>query len=391
MAKKAKGLTARQVDTLKSPGDHADGNGLYLRVTASGMKTWLFRYQVDRRRHAMGLGPIRLKSLSKAREEARELAIKISNGIDPIQERKTTYRKSSITFGEAAARYIQAMQPGWKNAKPTQQWHNTIDKYCTPIGELLVDKIDTYLVLKCLEPIWAVITETASRVRGRIEKILDWSRVNGYREGENPARWSGHLDQSLPRKAKIRTVKGHASMPYKELPPFWQVLKSTEGLGARALEFTILTACRTSEVLNAKWWEIDQPSQIWTIPSERMKAGREHRVPLSNAALSLLRVLQNQQRSDLIFPGRKREQSLSNMTMLKVLQRLNYPYTPHGFRSTFRTWISEKTNHVHEVAEAALAHTIGDKVVAAYQRGDLFEKRRHLMVDWADFVSNTGR
>ena len=178
-------------------------------------------------------------------------------------------------------------------------------------------------------------------------------------------------------------------MPYKELPQFWPILNSTEGLGARALEFTILTACRTSEVLNAKWQEIDEPFQIWTIPAERMKAGREHRVPLSHAALSLLRVLQNQQRSDLIFPGRKREQSLSNMTMLKVLQRLNYPYTPHGFRSTFRTWISEKTNHVHEVAEAALAHTIGDKVVAAYQRGDLFEKRRQLMMDWADFVSNT--
>ena len=386
MAKKAKGLTARQVDTLKNPGDHADGNGLYLGVTSSGMKTWLFRYHVDRRRHAMGLGPIRLKSLSKAREEARELAIKISNGIDPIQERKTNYRKSSITFGEAAARYIQAMQPGWKNAKHTQQWHNTIDKYCTPIGELSVDKIDTYLVLKCLEPIWAVIPETASRVRGRIEKILDWSRVNGYREGENPARWSGHLDQSLPRKTKIRTVKGHASMPYKELPPFWPVLNSTEGLGARALQFTILTACRTSELLNAKWRGIDEPSQIWTIPAERMKAGREHRVPLSCAALSLLRVLKNQQRSDLIFPGRKREQSLSNMTMLRVLQRLNSPCTPHGFRSTFRTWISEKTNHLHEVAEAALAHTIRDKVIAAYQRRDLFEKRRQLMRDWAEYV-----
>ena len=175
-------------------------------------------------------------------------------------------------------------------------------------------------------------------------------------------------------------------MPYKELPPFWPTLNSTEGLGARALQFTILTACRTSEVLNAKWREIDEPSQIWTIPAGRMKAGREHRVPLSCAALSLLRVLQNQQRSDLIFPGRKREQSLSNMTMLRVLQRLNSPCTPHGFRSTFRTWISEKTNHLHEVAEAALAHTIGDKVIAAYQRGDLFEKRRQLMRDWAEYV-----
>ena len=224
MAKKAKGLTARQVDTLKNPGDHADGNGLYLRITASGMKTWLFTYQVDRRRHAMGLGPIRLKSLSKAREEARELAIKMSNGIDPIQERKTNNRKSSIIFSEAAALYIKAMQPGWKNTKHTQQWHNTINKYCIPITGLSVDKIDTYLVLKCLEPIWAVIPQTASRIRGRIEKILDWSRVNGYRDGENPARWTGHLDQSLPRKTKIRTVKGHASMPCKELPPFLSLI-----------------------------------------------------------------------------------------------------------------------------------------------------------------------
>jgi integrase len=388
MPKKAKGLTARQVETMKTPGDHADGNGLYMRVKPSGMKTWLFRYQVNGHRHAMGLGSTRLKSLAQAREKSYELALKISDGIDPIQERKVLERKTSITFMDAAARYIKVMRPSWKNVKHAQQWQNTLDKYCTPIADLPVDKIDSYLVMQCLEPIWAVIPETASRIRGRMEKILDWSRVNGYREGENPARWSGHLDQSLPRKTKIRTVKGHASMPYTELPQFWPVLNLLQGLGARALEFTILTACRTSEVLNAKWQEIDEPSQIWTIPAERMKAGKEHRVPLSNATLSLLNALKNQQRGDLIFPGQKRNHSLSNMTMLKVLQRLEHAYTPHGFRSTFRTWISEKTNHVHEVAEAALAHTIGDKVVAAYQRGDLFEKRRQLMLDWADYVTS---
>jgi integrase len=373
---------------MKTPGDHADGNGLYMRVKPSGMKTWLFRYQVNGHRHAMGLGSTRLKSLAQAREKSYELALKISDGIDPIQERKVLERKTSITFMDAAARYIKVMRPSWKNVKHAQQWQNTLDKYCTPIADLPVDKIDSYLVMQCLEPIWAVIPETASRIRGRMEKILDWSRVNGYREGENPARWSGHLDQSLPRKTKIRTVKGHASMPYTELPQFWPVLNLLQGLGARALEFTILTACRTSEVLNAKWQEIDEPSQIWTIPAERMKAGKEHRVPLSNATLSLLNALKNQQRGDLIFPGQKRNHSLSNMTMLKVLQRLEHAYTPHGFRSTFRTWISEKTNHVHEVAEAALAHTIGDKVVAAYQRGDLFEKRRQLMLDWANFVNS---
>jgi integrase len=388
MPKKAKGLTARQVETMKTPGDHADGNGLYMRVKPSGMKTWLFRYQVNGHRHAMGLGSTRLKSLAQAREKSYELALKISDGIDPIQERKVLERKTSITFMDAAARYIKVMRPSWKNVKHAQQWQNTLDKYCTPIADLPVDKIDSYLVMQCLEPIWAVIPETASRIRGRMEKILDWSRVNGYREGENPARWSGHLDQSLPRKTKITTVKGHASMPYTELPQFWPILNLLQGLGARALEFTILTACRTSEVLNAKWQEIDEPSQIWTIPAERMKAGKEHRVPLSNATLSLLNALKNQQRGDLIFPGQKRNQPLSNMTMLKVLQRLEHAYTPHGFRSTFRTWISEKTNHVHEVAEAALAHTIGDKVVAAYQRGDLFEKRRQLMLDWADFVNS---
>jgi integrase len=388
MPKKAKGLTARQVETMKTPGDHADGNGLYMRVKPSGMKTWLFRYQVNGHRHAMGLGSTRLKSLAQAREKSYELALKISDGIDPIQERKVLERKTSITFMDAAARYIKVMSPSWKNVKHAQQWQNTLDKYCIPIADLPVDKIDSYLVMQCLEPIWAVIPETASRIRGRMEKILDWSRVNGYREGENPARWSGHLDQSLPRKTKIRTVKGHASMPYTELPQFWPVLNLLQGLGARALEFTILTACRTSEVLNAKWQEIDEPSQIWTIPAERMKAGKEHRVPLSNATLSLLNALKNQQRGDLIFPGQKRNQPLSNMTMLKVLQRLEHAYTPHGFRSTFRTWISEKTNHVHEVAEAALAHTIGDKVVAAYQRGDLFEKRRQLMLDWTNFVNS---
>ena len=388
MPKKAKGLTARQVETMKTPGDHADGNGLYMRVKPSGMKTWLFRYQVNGHRHAMGLGSTRLKSLAQAREKSYELALKISDGIDPIQERKVLERKTSITFMDAAARYIKVMSPSWKNVKHAQQWQNTLDKYCIPIADLPVDKIDSYLVMQCLEPIWAVIPETASRIRGRMEKILDWSRVNGYREGENPARWSGHLDQSLPRKTKITTVKGHASMPYTELPQFWPVLNLLQGLGARALEFTILTACRTSEVLNAKWQEIDEPSQIWTIPAERMKAGKEHRVPLSNATLSLLNALKNQQRGDLIFPGQKRNQPLSNMTMLKVLQRLEHAYTPHGFRSTFRTWISEKTNHVHEVAEAALAHTIGDKVVAAYQRGDLFEKRRQLMLDWTNFVNS---
>ena len=388
MPKKAKGLTARQVETMKTPGDHADGNGLYMRVKPSGMKTWLFRYQVNGHRHAMGLGSTRLKSLAQAREKSYELALKISDGIDPIQERKVLERKTSITFMDAAARYIKVMSPSWKNVKHAQQWQNTLDKYCTPIADLPVDKIDSYLVMQCLEPIWAVIPETASRIRGRMEKILDWSRVNGYREGENPARWSGHLDQSLPRKTKITTVKGHASMPYTELPQFWPILNLLQGLGARALEFTILTACRTSEVLNAKWQEIDEPSQIWTIPAERMKAGKEHRVPLSNATLSLLNALKNQQRGDLIFPGQKHNHSLSNMTMLKVLQRLEHAYTPHGFRSTFRTWISEKTNHVHEVAEAALAHTIGDKVVAAYQRGDLFEKRRQLMLDWTNFVNS---
>ena len=264
------------------------------------------------------------------------------------------------------------------------------EKLVVTLRRGLAGKRDTIkLTCKALglrKPRASRVVPNTSTSRGRIEKILDWSRVNGYREGGDPARWSGHLDQSLPRKTKIRTVKGHASMPYKELPQFWPVLNSTEGLGARALEFTILTACRTSEVLNAKWQEIDEPSHIWMIPAERMKAGKEHRVPLSSATLSLLNDLKNQQRGDLIFPGQKREQSLSNMTMLKVLQRLNYPYTPHGFRSTFRTWISEKTNHVHEVAEAALAHTIGDKVVAAYQRGDLFEKRRQLMLDWAEYV-----
>ena len=388
MPKKAKGLTARQVETMKTPGDHADGNGLYMRVKPSGMKTWLFRYQVNGHRHAMGLGSTRLKSLAQAREKSYELALKISDGIDPIQERKVLERKTSITFMDAAARYIKVMSPSWKNVKHAQQWQNTLDKYCIPIADLPVDKIDSYLVMQCLEPIWAVIPETASRIRGRMEKILDWSRVNGYREGENPARWTGHLDQSLPRKTKITTVKGHASMPYAELPQFWPVLNLLQGLGARALEFTILTACRTSEVLNAKWQEIDEPSQIWTIPAERMKAGKEHRVPLSNTALSLLNALKNQQRGDLIFPGQKRNHSLSNMTMLKVLQRLEHAYTPHGFRSTFRTWISEKTNHVHEVAEAALAHTIGDKVVSAYQRGDLFEKRRQLMMEWSNFVNS---
>jgi len=387
MARKARGLTAKLVDTIKSPGDYADGHGLYLRVTSSGNKTWWFRYQVKGKRHAMGLGPVRLKSLSQARAKALELAIKITEGIDPIQERRANSNQGSISFIEATNRYIQVMQPSWKNEKHSKQWRSTIEKYCSHILTVPVDNIDTKMVLKCLEPIWHLIPETASRLRGRIEKILDWSRVNGFRNDENPARWRGHLEQSLPRRAKVRAVKGHAAMPFDDLPGFWKKLNYQDGQGARALEFAILTACRTGEVLNATWGEIKFETKSWIIPAARMKAGKEHRIPLSEPAIAQLDRLEPKGLADLIFPGQNRRKPLSNMAMLKTMHRLGVHYTPHGFRSTFRTWISEETNHSHEVAEAALAHVIGNKVVAAYNRGDLFEKRRTLMVEWSQFVT----
>jgi integrase len=279
------------------------------------------------------------------------------------------------------------MRSGWKNAKHAAQWSATLETYAYPVmGSLPIAGIDTGLVLKVLEPIWTVKTETASRLRGRIEAVLDYAKVRGYCAGENPARWKGHLDNILPAKGDVAKVEHHASLPYTEIAAFWPRLQIQDGLGARALELAILTACRSGEVLGAVWSEIDMEARTWIIPAERMKAEAEHRVPLSEPAVALLRKLAALRQGEFVFPGQRPNRPLSNMSMMAVLRRMKVPVTPHGFRSTFRTWVAERTGYPHEVAEAALAHTLGDKVVLAYQRGDLFEKRRRLMDDWAVFV-----
>ena len=386
MPKRVTGLTAAQVKGLKKSGDYADGNGLYLRITKTGMKTWIFRFSLNGRRRHMGLGSVDLVTLAAARKKAFEAKLKVNNGIDPIDERRSQSNGNSITFSEAVSRYVDVMKSGWSNEKYAKQWQSSINTYCQNIAPIPIDKVDSAMVLTSIEPIWSEKTETASRLIGKIESILDWAKVNGHRSGDNPARWKGHLSQSLPAKSKVAKVKGHASMPYKEVPVFFPRLMLMKGFGSRALQFLILTSCRTSEVLKASWSEFNDDLSVWIIPPERMKVGKEHRIPLTEQATNILKPLAEFRSSDLVFPSQKRGQSLSNMTMANVLKRMGQEITAHGFRSSFRTWAIEETQHSHEVAEAALAHTPRDKVVAAYQRGDLFEKRRLLMQDWSEFV-----
>jgi integrase len=295
-----------------------------------------------------------------------------------------------MTFRQAALDYIDTQKAAWRNAKHRAQWTSTLETYAFPVfGKVSVQSVDTVLVLKALEPIWAVKPETASRVRGRVEVILDWAKVRGFREGENPARWRGHLAMILPPRSKVRKVVHHASLPYQEIGAFVAELGSRESIAARALEFTILTAARTGEVLGARWSEIDIDARTWTVPEGRMKAGRQHRVSLSDAAIGVLNhIRQHRRDDDLLFPGLKRGKPLSNMALLAALRRMKRDdLTTHGFRATFKTWAAERTNFAREVVEAALAHVNGDKVEAAYQRGDLFDKRQKLMDSWAEFCA----
>jgi integrase len=295
-----------------------------------------------------------------------------------------------MTFREAASAYIDTQKAAWRNAKHRAQWTSTLETYAFPVfGKVSVQSVDTALVLKALEPIWAVKPETASRVRGRVEVILDWAKVRGFREGENPARWRGHLAMILPLRSKVRKVVHHPSLPCQEIGGFMADLRARQSVAARALEFAILTAARTGEVLGAGWTEIDIDARTWTVPEGRMKAGRQHRVLLSDAAIAVLEhVRQHRRDDDLLFPGLKRGRPLSNMALLAVLRRMKHDnLTTHGFRATFKTWAAERTNFAREVVEAALAHVNGDKVEAAYQRGDLFDKRQMLMSAWAEFCA----
>ncbi|MBS0355353.1 MAG: tyrosine-type recombinase/integrase [Proteobacteria bacterium] len=377
-------------------GWHADGGNLYLFVRGAS-RTWVFRFTApDGKRKNMGLGSLADVGLAQARDLAKQLRAKVKDPTaptDPQRERIEARQAVKLeqarrmTFKQCAEACIEALRPGWKNPKHGQQWENTLSAYTYPIiGDLPVADVDTPLVVKCLGPIWTTKNETASRLRGRIEVILDWAKVNKLRSGENPARWKGHLDKLLAAPTKVQKAGHHAALPYAQMGEFMQGLRTKEGMGARALEFAILTATRSGEVRGAKWSEIDQQARTWTIPADRMKAGKEHRVPLSDAAMALLTALPRLDDEDLVFPSTKRGRPLSDMTLTAVLRRMERgDLTAHGFRSTFRDWAGETTAYPREVIEHALAHQLRDKAEAAYQRGDLLEKRRRLMGDWANY------
>lgn len=393
MPKKARELAPIEVQRLTKPGLHTVGGvaGLYLQVLPSGARSWVLRVMMAGKRRDMGLGGFPDVTLAQAREKAREARATIEKGIDPIAQRAAARsalaasRSAAVTFEEAARQFITAKSAEWSNAKHGQQWTNTLEAYAFPIvGKLACADVSLPHVLKILEPIWATKTETASRLRGRIESVLDWATVRGFRKGENPARWKGHLDKILPAPGKVAKVEHHDAVAVEGASAFVRDLRQRDGIAARALEFLILTATRSGEVRGATWAEIDMAGRVWTIPPERMKAGKEHRVPLSDEALHLLEALPRLAGSDLVFPS-PRGLVMSDMTMTAVMRRMGREEVPHGFRSTFRDWAAERTNYPREVAEMALAHTIGDKVEAAYRRGDLFEKRARMMAEWAKF------
>lgn len=402
-------LKAKTVEHLATQGRYADGGGLYLQVGPTGTKSWLFRYMRDGRAREMGLGPLHTVPLASqtvvgpdgakrdirgARDLAADARRLLLEGVDPIDDRDARRASGRVaasrvqTFADCAGAYIRAHRASWRNSKHAGQWESTLARYAFPeLGALPVSSIDTPLVLKVLEPIWSSKAETASRLRGRIECVLDWAAVRGLRDGPNPARWRGHLDHTLPARTKVAKTEHHPALPFQELPAFLVHVRQEKSVGARALEFLILTAARTSEVLGATWDEVDLDEAMWTVPASRMKGGRVHKVPLSSGTLALLKEAAGLDERHL-FPGRYADQPLSNMALLKLLQRLGRDdITVHGFRSTFRDWASETTTFSREVIEMALAHAIGDKVEAAYRRGDLLEKRKKLMQAWSDYCA----
>lgn len=396
MGRKAKEISALAVSRLTLPGLHFVGGvaGLALQVSASGARSWILRATVGQKRRDIGLGGFPDVSLASAKESARTAREKIRNGIDPVAEKQS--KKSAliaaegknVTFERAADLFINAKEAEWSNIKHAAQWRATVKAYAYPvIGNMLVRDVALPHILAILEPIWITKTETASRLRGRLESILDWAKGRGYRTGDNPALWRGYLEHQLAKPSKVAKVKHHSALPYEDIGDFMAHLRTLEGMGSRALEFTILTATRSGESRGARWSEIDLKAAVWTIPSERMKTKKEHRVPLSKDALKLLKNIFRID-SDLVFPGSKNGSCISDMTMSAVIKRMGFDVVPHGFRSTFRDWAAERTNYPREVAEMALAHAIGDKVEAAYRRGDLFEKRQRMMADWSTFCAS---
>lgn len=395
MPKKATELGPLAVGRIKEPGFHAVGGvaGLHMQVAPGGARTWILRVLIAGKRRDMGLGGFPDVTLADAREKARRARDLVDQGIDPILQRRqaksllAAQRAAAKTFRQCAEEYIKAKSPEWTNAKHAQQWINTLETYAFPtIGALLIADIKTANVRAVLEPIWQNKTETATRLRQRIEAILDAATSEGLRDGPNPARWKGHLENLLADPGKVRKVKHHAALPIDAMPAFYAALREQEGMGAKALELVTLTAARSGSVRLAEWSEFDLDAALWTIPAAHMKADKEHRVPLSDAAVKLLRALPRMDGVDLVFPAPKGV-PLSDMTLTAVTRRMGVEAVPHGMRSTFRDFASERTNYPSEVAEMALAHVIESKTEAAYRRGDLFEKRKALMKDWADFCS----
>jgi len=413
MARQLEKLSALKVRKAKEPGYFGDGGGLYLQVSQSLSKNWVFRFQLHGRAREMGLGPVHTVSLADARTAATDQRKLLLQKIDPIEHRKAEHQTkrlaaaSVVTFGACCEKYIAAHRAGWRNAKHAEQWDSTLRTYCATLWPLDVAAIDTALVMQCLDLIWTTKTETASRVRGRIESVLAWATVRGYRSGENPAAWRNHLSQLLPKRSKVQKVEHRPALPYTDVATFMAKLHKRQGLAARALELQILTATRPGEAAGAQWTEFDLAAAQWIIPGERMKAGKEHRIPLADAAVRLLRSLIPMVKgkpatpAGNVFPGVKGRPltTAASMKLLKDMHAVDVgaggsgyldpvqkrPAVPHGFRSTFRDWAAETTAHPREIIEAAMAHRLKDAAEAAYQRGDLLERRKRLMADWADY------
>ena len=401
-------LTARAVQTAKGSSGLIDGGGLRLQISPAGTKSWIFRFMRRGRSREMGLGVYPTVTLETARSRAQEARALLAEDKDPIEERVAREQilraetANAKTFDECANLCIAARTPGWRNAKHAEQWSNTLTTYASPhIGKMAVAQIETAHILRILEPIWASKTETASRVRGRIEAVLDWAKVMGHRTGENPARWRGHISELLPNRRKVARVEHHPALPYTEIGTFMAQLRKSNSATSKALELVVLTAARVSEVVSASPSEFDLEAKIWTIPATRMKSGRDHRVPLTDAAVTVIQS-QLSRASDLhLFPGMASarpgqtvvsKKPLTSASLLKLLKDMGHPnITVHGFRSSFRDWVAERTAYPRELAEAALAHVLADKTEAAYQRGDMLEKRSRLMSDWANFCDSNGQ
>ena len=421
MPRVAKELSSLEVKRLRHPG--RGGNvtfavggvsGLLLQITPNGGRTWLLRVQVGAKRREIGLGGYPDVTLAMARDRAREAKVKIRNGIDPVEERKATKaaltaaQRRGLPFADAVDRYLAAKLDAFKNAKHRQQWRNTLETYANPaLGAILVQDITVQDVLRVLEPIWQSKTETASRLRGRIEAVLSWATVAGHRTGDNPARWAGNLKELLPAPSKVAKESNHPALQIDDAPRWLDALRKRKGTGNRALEFTALTAARSQEVRGARWEEIDLEGRLWVIPAERMKMDREHRVPLTADAVALLKALPRFKDNPLVFPA-PRGGEMSDMTLSAGMKRLHKadidaggpgyidrvnkrPAVPHGLRSTFRDWVAERTNYPGDMAEIAMAHKINNAVEASYRRGDMIEKRRQMMAAWVDFMAGNFR